>query len=199
VILAIVLPLTLGKKKPPGPTPPVPPIPPVPPVPPTPEPPQPDPFHYQEYNPYLLDNSVPIVYDPFQANFMLKFNISTMANEQKYSDVRVHKPRQNKDIPKVIQSFMGFEETVEKKKVTTGGVADQLNGTNYRPVNPTYISNNLNNEWAARINVSVTMNSGQQARVLLTNPDLDPQDASRRLVNEDLLPRPNLDIESRLQ
>ena len=43
------------------------------------------------------------------------------------------------------------------------------------------------------------MNKGQQARVLLTNPDLDPQDAARRIVNNDFLPRPELEIESRLQ
>jgi len=43
------------------------------------------------------------------------------------------------------------------------------------------------------------MNKGQQARVLLTNPDLDPQDAARRIANDDFLPRPELEIESRLQ
>ena len=46
VILAIVLPLVLQKKKPPGPNPPVPPVPPIPPVPPQPDPVQPDPFHF---------------------------------------------------------------------------------------------------------------------------------------------------------
>ena len=130
---------------------------------------------------------------------MLKFNYTPNATEHKGSDVRVHKARSPKEVPKVIRSFMGFEESVEKKKVSTDSVADQLNGTNYRPVNPTYIINSKNNDWSARINVSVTMNQGQQARVLLTNPDLDPQDAARRIVNEDFLPRPNLEIESRLQ
>ena len=99
---------------------------------------------------------------------MLKFNTSSAAQMQN-SDVRVHRPRKVKEVPKVIRNFMGFEDNQEKKVAE-----DQLNGTNYRPVNPTYISNNLNNEWSARINVSVTMNKGQQARVLLTNPDLDP-------------------------
>ncbi len=75
-----------------------------------------------------------------------------------------------------------------------------LDGTNYRPVNPTYIINNDNiNVWAGRINVSVTMNKGQQARVLITNPDNDANETLRRQVNPDLFPRPDLEIESRLQ
>lgn len=90
---------------------------------------------------------------------MLKFNFSATATQHKSSDVRVHRPRQPKDVPKVIRNFMGFDDTKEEK-VAAAPAADQLNGTNYRPVNPSYISNNLNNEWSARINVSVTMNKG---------------------------------------
>jgi hypothetical protein len=162
VILAIVLPLTLGGggDNPPSPPQPPGPVPPVPPVPPQPDPPQPDPFRYQEFNPYLLDPNTPPVVDTFQANFMLKFNFSATATQHKSSDVRVHRPRQPKEVPKVIRNFMGFDDTKEEKVVTAAPAGDQLNGTNYRPVNPSYISNNLNNEWSARINVSVTMNKG---------------------------------------
>lgn len=43
------------------------------------------------------------------------------------------------------------------------------------------------------------MNKGQQARVLITNPDNDANDTLRRQVNPNLFPRPDLEIESRLQ
>jgi len=73
-----------------------------------------------------------------------------------------------------------------------------LNGTVYRPVNPRYIVNSINNEWAPRVNLSVSMNKGQQARVLIFNPDNDANDTARRMVSEDLFPRPGIEIESRL-
>ena len=90
---------------------------------------------------------------------------------------------------------MGFEEPVVRKRPTlttteinAGDVP--LNGTSYRPVNPRYIVNSDNNVWAARVNLSVTMNKGQQARVLIYNPDNDFNDTARRMVNSDLFPRP---------
>lgn len=74
-----------------------------------------------------------------------------------------------------------------------------LDGTSYRPVNPRYIVNSDNNVWAPGLNLSVTMNKAQQARVLIYNPYNDYNDTLRRMVNPDLFPRPDQEIESRLQ
>ena len=74
-----------------------------------------------------------------------------------------------------------------------------LNGTSYRPMNPRYVVNSDNNVWAARVNFSVNMNKGQQARVLIYNYDNDVNDTARRMVNPDLFQRPDQEIESRLQ
>jgi hypothetical protein len=59
--------------------------------------------------------------------------------------------------------------------------------------------NSLNNVWAPQLNLSVTMNKGQQSRVLIYNPENDYNDTARRMVNPDLFPRPEQEIESRLQ
>jgi hypothetical protein len=37
-------------------------------------------------------------------------------------------------------------------------------------MNPRYVVNSENNVWAPLVNLSVTMNKGQQARVLIYNP-----------------------------
>jgi hypothetical protein len=59
--------------------------------------------------------------------------------------------------------------------------------------------NSDNNVWAPGLNLSVTMNKGQQARVLIYNPYNDYNDTTRRMVNPDLFQRPDQEIESRLQ
>jgi len=87
---------------------------------------------------------------------------------------------------------MGLEETIQNKRHLTNTVGGDvpLDGTSYRPVNPRYIVNSVNNVWAPRVNLSVTMNKGEQARVLIYNPDNDINDTSRRMVNPDLFARP---------
>jgi len=125
VILAIVLPLTL--KPSPGPSPPspppIPPVPPVPPVPPGPEPtPQPDPYQYQEFNAFYLNKNFTPEISTFQANFLLLFNYSAVANVSTSTDnLKVHRRfgRAPEEVPKVLRNFMGFDAPKKKRNVAT--------------------------------------------------------------------------------
>ena len=91
VILAIVLPLTLGghhDDPTPDPDNPV----------------QPDPYVYQEFNPYYVDPANPPVVSTFEANFQLKFNGSAF----NYTAPRPH------DMSDSLQSFLGFHSSPEE-------------------------------------------------------------------------------------
>jgi hypothetical protein len=114
VILAIVLPLVLKPSPSPPTPPPIPPIPPVPPVPPGPNPPpMPDPYTYQEFNAFYLDKNFTPEVSTFQANFILFFNYSAVANASTSTSssaddsLRVHRRgRTLEEVPKAIRNFM---------------------------------------------------------------------------------------------
>ena len=172
VILAIVLPLTLGGG---GDNPPSPPAPPTPPEPPRPTPNETDPYLYQEFNPFYIDDSLPIKTTTYDATFPLKFNSSAFNGEQ----------RIKRKLPAVVKAFMREEEATE----------DLV----YRPMNPRYLPNNENNTWPQQLNLNVQMNSNTQVRVLLTDSQVSVNQSLKHQVNSNLFPRPKLEIESRLK
>lgn len=103
----------------------------------------PDPYVYQEFNPFYMDPNSPPEVTTFQGDFYLKFNNSAFPNDdrnQSNNTMFTHRGRNLQDIPHSLRNFLhSTEQQVGDKPV---------DGTNYRPMNPKYVSNSTNNTWA---------------------------------------------------